>query len=145
MLTPEIRSFLSQWHNPCRLSTGITLEIPQAGITVCSATNTYGWGAHLLPDFDTVSGTWVPGASPFPHQPFRNNGCHQCLSFRAGSTLITNCPHYVRQHCGGALPQNKGTPITRPVQSELAVSTLVRQSPPQCTIQTHSWQTQCLG
>ena len=42
---------------------GITLDIPQAELMVCSAASTSGWRAHLGPDFDTVSGMWVPGVN----------------------------------------------------------------------------------
>lgn len=58
----EIRSFLRQWLNQSWLSKGIPLDRPQAEITVCTDTST--WGAHLLPNFATVSGTWEKGEKP---------------------------------------------------------------------------------
>ena len=49
---------LRRWLDRTWLEAGVPLRLPPPTISLCTDASTAGWGAHMLPSFETVSGTW---------------------------------------------------------------------------------------
>lgn len=54
------RPHLTRWANRTWLEEGVPLKAPAPTISICTDASASGWGANLLPTFDTVSGSWPP-------------------------------------------------------------------------------------
>jgi hypothetical protein len=57
-MSADLRRALSVWLNKEWLLSGVPLRSPPPSMTLCTDASAHGWGAHLLPSFQTLTGTW---------------------------------------------------------------------------------------
>lgn len=57
-LSPSLLDAFRVWTNTEWLLRGVPLLLPTTTVTLCTDASTVGWGAHLLPSFETVAGLW---------------------------------------------------------------------------------------
>lgn len=62
-LRQEIAPHLRRWLNRQWLEEGVPLQVPNPTTSLCTDASHAGWGAHLLPSFEEVSGTWPQSSS----------------------------------------------------------------------------------
>jgi hypothetical protein len=57
-ISEVLRQALLVWTDRPWLLRGVPLRQPTPSVTLCTDASDHGWGAHLLPSFQTVAGVW---------------------------------------------------------------------------------------
>ena len=58
-LNEAVVGHLQRWTDTTWLQEGIPLKAPAPEISICTDASYAGWGAHILPSFDSTRGTWT--------------------------------------------------------------------------------------
>ena len=62
-LSEDLRRALTPWTRELWLSSAVPISPPPPDVSLCTDASLAGWGAHLLPTFETAHGIWSPEES----------------------------------------------------------------------------------
>ena len=62
-LSEDLRRALTPWTRELWLSSAVPISPPPPDVSLCTDASLSGWGAHLLPTFETAHGIWSPEES----------------------------------------------------------------------------------